>query len=73
VPQSDETKDRKAAPLPLDEPPEEGAGDGAKVAAILFVIVLVVGCIWLFNRLSSANQELNCVASGRRDCASTSP
>jgi hypothetical protein len=54
-------------------PPDDGASDTAKIAAIVFVIVLVVGCIWLFNRLSSANQELNCVASGRRDCASATP
>jgi hypothetical protein len=58
---------------PGGQPPEEGASDTAKIAAIVFVIILVVGCIWLFNRLSSANQELNCVASGRRDCASATP
>jgi flagellar biogenesis protein FliO len=71
--QQDGAKGVKPRPDPADEPPEDGASDTAKIAAIVFVLVLVVGCIWLFNRLSSANQELNCVASGRHDCASATP
>jgi hypothetical protein len=50
------------------EPPEEESRDGANIAVIVFIIVLVVGGIWLFNSLTAANDTLNCVASGRRNC-----
>jgi hypothetical protein len=28
--------------------------------------------IWLFNKLTSANDKLNCIASGRTNCADLS-
>jgi heme/copper-type cytochrome/quinol oxidase subunit 4 len=40
----------------------------ASIAAIIFVVLIVAGCVWLFEKLSAANDELNCVASGRRNC-----
>ena len=51
------------------EPPEEGGGDRATIAAVIFVALLVIFGVWLFNTLSDANSALNCVASGRRNCA----
>jgi hypothetical protein len=46
----------------------EGGGNRASVAAIIFVVLIVAGCVWLFEKLGRANDELNCVASGRRNC-----
>ena len=43
-------------------------GNRATVAAVIFVVLIVVGCVWLFERLGRANDELNCVAAGRRNC-----
>jgi len=54
------------------KPPEarrKGGGDRANVVALVFVVVLVAFCIWLFNKLNSANQTLNCEMSGRTNCA----
>jgi hypothetical protein len=51
-----------------DERKSEGAGNRASVAAIIFVVLIVAGCVWLFEKLGRANDELNCVASGRRNC-----
>jgi hypothetical protein len=50
------------------DPPEDDSRDGANIAVIVFIIVLVAGGIWLFNRLTAANDTLNCVASGRTNC-----
>jgi len=55
-------------PTSLNQRPDDDPGNRPNVAAIIFVVVLALGCIWLFNRLSSANDALNCVASGRHDC-----
>ena len=46
----------------------EGGANRASVAAIIFVVLIVAGCVWLFEKLGRANDELNCVASGRRNC-----
>ena len=52
-----------------DDQQRHGEGlNRASVAAILFVILIVIGCIWLIGKLNRANDELNCVASGRRNC-----
>jgi hypothetical protein len=51
-----------------DPSPPNPSPDGPKIAAIIFVALLVVGCLWLFNALSAANDKLNCVASGRTNC-----
>lgn len=50
-----------------DEPPDHAPNRGM-VAAIIFVALLVLGCVWLFEKLSAANDALNCVAAGRRNC-----
>jgi len=47
-------------------PPDNNRG---AVAALIFVVVLVIGGFWLFHELQSHNETLNCVASGRRDCS----
>jgi hypothetical protein len=55
--------------MPTDiKPPQENENNRPKIVALVFVALLVVGCIWLFNSLNAANDKLNCVASGRRDC-----
>jgi heme/copper-type cytochrome/quinol oxidase subunit 4 len=52
-----------------DRPPEGDNNNRANIAAAIFVVVLVVGAVWLFNKLNAANETLNCVASGRTNCA----
>ena len=58
--------------------PEEPPGtpgennNRANIAAIVIVVLLIVLCIWLFNRLTAANDALNCVASGRKNCSEMS-
>ena len=49
----------------------EGGGSRASIAAIIFVVLIVAGCVWLFKSLGRANDELNCVASGRHNCQQT--
>ncbi|WP_158813193.1 hypothetical protein [Methylocapsa sp. S129] len=56
-----------------DEPPEDENRDGANIAAVIFIIALVIGGIWLFNKLNSSNDMLNCVASGRTNCHPIAP
>jgi flagellar biogenesis protein FliO len=60
--------------VPKEQRPEhEGDNnDAANISAIIFVIVLIVFSIWLFNKLTSANDKLNCIASGRTNCADLS-
>ena len=50
-----------------DQQHDEGP-NRATIAAIIFVALIVVGCVWLFEKLSAANDALNCVTSGRRNC-----
>jgi hypothetical protein len=47
-------------------------GDGPKIAVLVFIALLVAGGIWVFNSLQSSNDMLNCVASGRTNCAPVS-
>jgi hypothetical protein len=54
-----------------DDSPDHENNDRATIAAIVFVVALIALSIWLFNKLSDANSALNCVASGRTNCAST--
>ena len=51
-----------------DEQKHDQGPTRASVAAIIFIVLLVAGCVWLFEKLGAANDELNCVASGRRNC-----
>jgi hypothetical protein len=59
---------------PREKRPESGGdeNDGANIAAVVFIIVLVAASIWLINKLTSANDKLNCIASGRTNCADVS-
>lgn len=51
-----------------DERRQDDGPNRAIVAAIIFVALIVIGSVWLFEKLSAANDELNCVAAGRRNC-----
>ena len=53
------------------EPPEDDS-NRANIAAIVVVVLLLAFGVWLFNKLTAANDALNCVASGRRNCAELS-
>jgi hypothetical protein len=52
--------------------PEDDDNNRANIAAIVIVVLLIVFGVWLFNKLTAANDALNCVASGRRNCAELS-
>ncbi len=53
------------------KPPEDDS-NRANIAAIVIVVLLLAFGVWLFNKLTAANDALNCVASGRRNCAELS-
>ena len=61
---TDPPPDRPRRPEPVDE----GPSGGANIAAILFILALVIGGVWLFSKLHERNDIENCIASGRRDC-----
>ncbi|MGX7708575.1 hypothetical protein [Methylobacterium sp. Gmos1] len=51
--------------------PDRDPGDAGRrraLAAILFLIVLVAGCVWLAGTLRRESAREDCLASGRRDC-----
>jgi hypothetical protein len=59
----------EACDMPTElPPPRVDPRDRSNLAAIIVVIVLVAGCLWLFHALGAANASLNCVAAGWRDC-----
>ena len=62
--------DRAAPPA---EAQEEENQDGVNIVAVLFVIALALGGIWLFNKLIEHNEIENCIASGRHDCVKLDP
>ena len=51
-----------------DEAQESGRRDRGNLFAVLFVVALALGAIWLIHELMRHNEILNCIASGRRDC-----
>jgi hypothetical protein len=51
------------------ETPEDGDNSRTNLAAIVIVVLLLAFGVWLVNRLTAANDTLNCVASGRTNCA----
>jgi hypothetical protein len=59
---------------PPGERPEPGSdnNDGANIAAVIFIVILVAASVWLINKLTNANDKLNCIASGRTNCADLS-
>ena len=54
-------------PAEKNKPPQ--SNDRATIAALIFVVLLVGACIWVFTELKEKNDELTCVASGRTNCA----
>jgi hypothetical protein len=60
------------APRKPPETPDDDNNNRGNIAAIVIVVLLVVFGIWLFNTLTAANDALNCVASGRRNCTELS-
>jgi hypothetical protein len=52
--------------------PEDDNVNRANIAAIVIVFLILVFGVWLFNKLTAANDTLDCVASGRRNCAELS-
>jgi hypothetical protein len=50
-----------------DDPEQENTGS-VNLAAILLIVALVIGGVWVFTKLGEHNQIENCIASGRRDC-----
>jgi hypothetical protein len=51
-----------------DEPSNGGASRGP-IVALLVVVVLVLGGLWLSHRLRSVSNLQDCVMSGRTNCA----
>ena len=52
---------------------EEGGSNRGPLIALLVVVLLVVGGIWLQQRLRADNQIQDCVMSGRTNCAPIAP
>ena len=50
------------------EPPEEENRDFVNLVAVVFVIALTIGGIWLFKTLQHHGEIGDCIASGRHDC-----
>ena len=55
-------------PAQPDEPSQTENRDFANLAALVFVVALALGALWLFKEIERHNEILNCVASGRRNC-----
>lgn len=51
----------------------DASGRRRALAAILFLIVLVAGGVWLADTLRREAAREDCLASGRRDCAPLDP
>lgn len=54
--------------MPETRDPDE-SGRRRALAAILFLIVLVAGAVWLADSLRREAAREDCLAGGRRDCA----
>lgn len=54
---------------PPREPGEPGeGGQRGAVAALIFIVALVLGGYWLFHELERHNEIQRCIASGQRNC-----
>jgi hypothetical protein len=51
-----------------EDEPESGPPRGP-LAALVLVVVLVLGCLWLFHEMHGAAAIQDCVMSGRTNCA----
>ncbi len=54
-----------------EEPPDDSPGGASRgpIVALILVVVLVLGGLWLSHRLHSASAIQDCVMSGRTNCA----
>ena len=54
-----------------DSPQEDEPGGSRRgpLLALLAIVVVVVGSLWIMHRISSADAVQDCVASGRTNCA----
>lgn len=52
---------------PPEQPEPEPTGR-SNVAALVFVVLLFLGALWVFQLLEHHREIDNCIASGRRDC-----
>ncbi|MDQ0468465.1 hypothetical protein [Labrys wisconsinensis] len=55
--------------MPTDKNRPPRSNDRAALAALIFVALLVAACVWVFSELKDENDKLNCVSSGRTNCA----
>lgn len=53
----------------MNEPEEPDGSNRGRLAALLVVVVLVLGGIWLEQRLSASSKIQDCVMAGRTNCA----
>ena len=53
----------------MNQPDEPDGSNRGKVVALLVVVMLVLGGIWLEQRLSASAKIQDCVMAGRTNCA----
>jgi hypothetical protein len=53
---------------PDDRDPDDDSRTRANVFAIIAVLLLAAGALWLIRSLDEHRKLMDCVASGRRDC-----
>ncbi len=54
---------------PPDEPAEGGGSPRGALLALLAIVLVVLGSLWVMHRISAADAIQDCVASGRTNCA----
>ncbi len=52
-----------------DEADEQDRRSRANLAAVIVILILVIGGFWLFTTLNDARKTEVCLESGRRDCS----
>ena len=52
---------------------DPGDRTAVNIAAVILILVLVVGGLWVARALYDNVKLQNCIASGRRDCAVIEP
>ncbi len=54
---------------PQDEEAEGGGSPRGPLLALVAIVLVVLGSLWVMHRISSADAIQDCVASGRTNCA----